>query len=430
MDGLERLLAEEFRSGGDLRLDSDQILSGVRRRRQRRTLLAAAAGATVLLLLGGVGYAATRDRDDSRPAVPDPERSEAVHHTEPPPPYLLVEADFSDPAHGYAMWLVCEQRGPVTERGCGYRWQTTTDGGKTWQPGRPPPVPGFVWARVEVTPVPQVATLPGGGIVVDEDPYTSPDHVRWFSDDGGRTWQERTYRPRETIAEAPTGSGVYVWPHGDHEADFGRLTVIRPDGTAAWLGDKTPRFDNGEMVSVRVTEASDGNLWVDAEHDSDAASKLTVSRDRGRSWTQVALPQANDARVLTNDGQTVYAAYPDDSQGADLLRSTDGGRHWAAVKGDEGPVPGVVTQYRHALLRDGTVLRTAVDVEPDQDFDQRVHVLRNGTYESIPGSPQAGLLGVVGARVVAVSYPTWFSQKSSYWHSPDGVHWTRFAPPG
>src|SRR3954470_12963510 len=64
-------------------------------------------------------------------------------------------------------------------------------------------------------------------------------------------------------------------------------------------------------------------------------SGVAVSHDRGRTWTQVALPNPGD-HVLASapDGTFFYSALD-----GDVRMSADGGDHWATVGNWVGKVP-------------------------------------------------------------------------------------------
>lgn len=415
VENLERMLADEFRSGGDLALDSEKIISGVRRRHQRRVVLTGAAAVVAVALAGGVAVAATGLGDGNRPA-PGASAQRPLHTA-------LLGAHFRDPTHGYALWHAC-----APSAACDLHWLTTSDGGRSWQRGTPPPVPP-IGGDDPHGEAPVMTALPGGAVVVDEFDETKPTYVRWFSDDDGRTWTKLSWKPERTVTSLPEGGALRLHTLIE-DSDVGRMAVVNPDGTAAWLDSNLPRYDKAGGLTDLVTEGSDGSLWFAPPYRTGKKPVYHVSHDRGANWTAHESPVALTAYLLTNDGRTAYAAAQDTTNGPDFATSTDGGDTWSPVIADTAEP----TTNQYALLADGTLMRLTHAIDEEMTFKAVFRSTDGGdTFQPVKGAPKLTRMHRAGALLVGQIDPVMrdggADQPTRFYLSADGVDWREVIAP-
>jgi hypothetical protein len=336
MEGFDRWLRDEL-GKGRLTLEADAVLSAVARRRLRRRV-AGFAGVAVAVLLVATATGAAIRLASAGPFGP----AGGSVPTGPPPslPTLAgarpTEILFTGGGLGYAVLSNCHPSTVVVR--CRITVAATEDGGATWAPRPLPPEA----ARDAVLSEGQVHVYPLGGrrVVVDWPPMTlgsdtGPDRVgtggRWFSDNAGRTWQARSRSPEGTLSEVPP-DGRPLFGEDSPENMDAALQVLRPDGTAARLSPAT----GGRYGDASVRVGADGSLWirgVGTDPTTDKSTFVAVSRDRGRSWRTIVVPEFGwPEHVVTVDGHTVYlVALGDATSRLRIQRSTDDGTTWTEL---------------------------------------------------------------------------------------------------
>jgi hypothetical protein len=292
-------------------------------RRRRRGAWIAAAVAIVVIGVGGAALAL-------RPSGPQPL---------PPDGLFLAgtgaDGQFADEHHGYVMLGRCPTDNCETWVGA------TDDGGRSWRVAM---VPGLTFAKPTTE---RPASGPRGRLIVldatrvvidgyhDTPGFDSPDHHRWHTADGGRTWSSVAVTPIATVEEIPEHSLATVDYDDSHWAERGLIPgdfmvrIIRADGSSAVLATppQLPRLTQyGD-----VTAGPDG-YWLKGA--TDEGPVIAHTRDHGRSWTQLPMPDAVPVRghgydIYPADLATIYLV----DHGAFLAwRSTDGGAHWEQLK--------------------------------------------------------------------------------------------------
>lgn len=339
MDTVEVLLRDELRRlADDPPPDADRVLTRMRHRRRtgrvRRGLVAAAAVA-----LAGGGAVALR------PAGPgDPDG--------PRPAYDLARSTFHflDARRGFAAVGDCPDK--VVDVWCDVWLGSTLDGGRTW---RWHPVPGPVYIPQPEGPVlvgkvpPMELRVFDANRIALERRWPQPE--RRYSADGGRTWAPAPAEATGVIDQIPPGAQATVEPGN-------RIAVWRPDGTATWLAN-TPAVPP-DLYADEVTIGADGSAWVDGF--AEGRMRLFVSRDRGRRWAEVPLPEypAREhfggwgPRVIdTYDGRSVYYLVELQGGRGPAWRTDDDGRHWDVLPAPEVPHPGGQYEFSAVVAPDG-----------------------------------------------------------------------------
>jgi hypothetical protein len=252
---------------------------------------------------------------------------------------------------------------------CTYTFSVTEDAGATWQQRTAPGVgtdgtaAGSDGRRLWVF---DQQTVVVGGLAGGTD--------RWLSTDGGRSWSRPQQATPNTVTSAPPGAVLVPSPQATQSppastsesappsagspppvttepTDF---VVIVPDGTTSQL----PGPPDVEVTSD-VASASDGSSWAGCRTLPAHEPCVAVTTDHGKTWkttTLTDLPASyGDAtprpdRVSTVDGHTVYCSVRYQVAGASdgrrsdgllaLLRSTDGGASWAAMRLPTGSYAG------------------------------------------------------------------------------------------
>jgi len=290
-------------------------------RRERRGWWAGVAVITAFMLLGsaGLGYSLYEPSAAAETsALPD----------EPTPLLQLLEASFVDSAHGHLIVLTCDDSRDTGT--CGTELRVTADGGKSWAKRTLPEVSGG--NPIGIGDNTMIYSLGIDRIVIDVpgqlDATTGllnvPGH-RYFTEDGGKTWEQRPRKPSGTVPEVPTnGALIYPVPDPDDRKDGAGVKpqVLRADGTAALLA-KGPSYD--AVPALPAILAADGSLWAVA------ATPASVSHDHGRTWEKVKLPkldQGTGTLLRTSDGKDAYLLTGANGELTGLYSSTDGAKSW------------------------------------------------------------------------------------------------------
>lgn len=221
---------------------------------------------------------------------------------------------------------------------------TSTDGGRTWQRRRIPPIAtnhgrGCAFDVTFVTNrVGSAAAGPTGGGSVPELLTTH---------DGGLTWI-RAAGPDTALAFASARIAVGIGPYPAHPGSAGLLRST--DGGARWRAIRGTRGVDGAVAFSSPTHGlAAGGVWRHAPDDPPARAVLLVTDDAGATWRR-RVARYEDSRKggdgavpgfpltrLVSAGPGRWWAITDGCRVAqydcfgDLLRSDDDGRHWRAV---------------------------------------------------------------------------------------------------
>lgn len=377
MSDMERLLRDELREQASRpQPDAQALIKRVRAARRRGTLLA--AGLAVLLLTTGAALWL------NRPGGPSP--APASHL--PPSASLGQEPHvwFHDAQRGFALAGVCDKDPCAT-------WlASTSDGGQSWTGYE---VPGLVPAKSG--PRARLRVLGPTTVVLDDD---NSDN-RWYTSDSGATWSKRSRAPQGTVDEIPPGGQAEIETNAG--ANIG-VIVLRPDGTSARLARPPAVPIIAGAVDVQIPE--DGSAWVLGEDDD--RCYLQLSRDRGRTWTEVHTPIARGFELQTRDGHTLYLV---DRNTYRVWRSTDDGRDWEELTLPFARPDADVALVAVALPRGGLIV---IDV-----LNRRAYQAAGLTFTEVP-LDRAGMW--LGARMLRGTGTKGFAPP--FYHSADSVTWT------
>jgi len=307
-----------------------------------------------------------------------------------PPQVHFVDAD-----HGFALASSCADD-------CGVWLANTSNGGTSWQSHQ---VPGLTYPDAQ-DPRVTLRVLDASRVALDG--YDGDR--RWFTTDAGATWTEPPVRPDGVVDSIPANGLAQV--ESNAGAPIG-IVVLLPDGRSARLA--TPPVAPLTEVMTDVMVGADGSAWV--EGGSDDRSWLFVSRDRGRSWSEVPLPaaaaepgrpQRTTGRLAVSDGRTAFLV---DASGYRLWRTTDDGRRWEPLT---SPIvkPSEDVGLTASAEADGGL--TVFDVLTGRSFTLR----GNGFVPAAEQRPAAR----VGARFLAGGGAS--GREPPYAHSADRQTWT------
>ena len=412
----------------------------LRRAARRRTTFRAAGAALVAVGVatgGGTAIVVTGDKEPPPKVLPSPtpgpwrtEPGPGSRSPQPQPKYITIAPDTWDVAEPdvplTGMWsgmvagdldhLYLEYRDCVG-RDCTRMLAASEDGGRTWHKRR---MPDALGADSYTT----ILHAHGRAIVARANP---PDERAFDPDaphpasayrtsvDGGVTWRAPAVR---TVDALPAG-----WPvFGLNE--YGALAAVEP--ATGDIARFLPEALQGYMFDLLRTPPAAG-IWVmrvgpplrrPAAPDPDGFATL-VSRDGGRTWTGVRLPEAvlgenhNPAfRLATADGRTLYGL---DKRGDSVLvhRSTDGGATWhrRGVVDLDGPVLSLLPTADGALLIEGP---TATFRSTDG----------GGSFERVGPSLGARARPISGGYAIPTN-----NSEYGVWLSPDGARWSYVGRP-
>jgi len=411
----------------DLSGEPSDVLESAPRRPGARAALAAG---TVALLIVAVVQVANRTWPDAvAQAVPSQTQQRGQASPSPvreldPAPLLdrLVEATFSDRDHGYVTMIRCPAH---RHRECTAEIMFTGDGGRLWSRVRSPsedrPFDGplsqlyvfdkdtLVIDRGDFVPDPGVNATPAN----DSSPRPAglPGYQpsrRWVSRNGGLSWHEVSPDPVGMVEEISDGERL-IFP----SRMFSTVAqVLRPDGSSARLAN----VPLGKLGPATAVTMEDGGVWLfgDAADDSGSyvSTSVYVSRDRGRSWRAVKLPEGVvSAMVLIAAGGTVCLIQYLDG-GATIYTSRNSGATWRDLQLSPVFAPGfdtTVVPLRNAALliaHGGKLYRND---------------LRTGSLAALPDSPTLSGLVPAGAWVLGMS------PDQAVWGSPDGSAWMQLS---
>ena len=158
--------------------------------------------------------------------------------------------------------------------------------------------------------------------------------------DGGRAWQPvaipGNYRDSTPVLSFLDSRRGYLLTVPDRGSGALATLLRTTDGGLTWHVAGVPTTSGSLLV---VSDPS--TIWIGAQDDASPISRrlLTVSRDGGRSWHDVALPgfdpgdgggefHLRSAPIFTDARHGVIAIDRGDGLVATVLRTQDGGRTW------------------------------------------------------------------------------------------------------
>jgi hypothetical protein len=371
--------------------------------------------------------------------------------------YAPGSAFFTDSTRGYATVLHCtDLSNPDT---CTEELALTRDGGAHWARQKLPAEvgQGLAVAGARLYPVGVgaiVLDVPGSlppEAVPDTEasPSATPDlsqwkpGQRWYTADGGRTWQRRVRTPSQSIAEVPPGARL-ILPLPDPVPTVGgpstfatRAQVLMPDGSARLL---TGGPSGQGFTDAPVTVAPDGRIWVPGfamnPKTKAVAVRLLTSTDRGRSFAAVAMPKITaPPTVVTGDGRAVHLVEYDGQGAMRIQRTTNGGTSWQELK---PPPPlkvqrGVHTQAMIDLVASGAAGPGGLTTAPLRDGSL---LLSNGSslFRLAPGAKAFAKLtgvptvfGLIPAGPVTLAFGLTKAGTPTFYSTTDGRRWVPFA---
>jgi photosystem II stability/assembly factor-like uncharacterized protein len=207
----------------------------------------------------------------------------------------------------------------------------THDGGRTWHASV---VPDFAFSLEDGIGARLVVLDTDHAIIEGEenfDPLASrAPGRRWYTSDGGRTWSGVELHVGGVVNAIPPGAYVSGIVSTDVAAGQLVLRLILHDGTTGVLGPpgSTPY---GPARDGAVIAAPDGSHWAVVRGMGTTA--VLVSRNRGRSWSMVPLPEGHPIEgrryeFYAGDGVSVHLV---DSIGFRVWRSPDAGATWESL---------------------------------------------------------------------------------------------------
>lgn len=428
-----------------------------------------ASGAGVLIVIAcivaaavvGVRlYQAQSSGSTSNPAASGPALSPAeakIDQLVQKMAYAPGAAFFTDVKHGYATVLQCAQfSDPDT---CTEELALSVDGGAHWTRQKLPAEvgQGLSVAGARLYPVGDGAivldvpgSLPPEAISnAEASPSATPDlsqwkaGQRWYTADGGRTWQPRARAATQSIAEIPAGARL-ILPLPDPVPSVGgpatfatRAQVLMPDGSVRLL---TGGPSGQGFTDAPVTVAPDGRIWVPGfamnPTTKAVAVRLLTSTDRGHSFVQVPMPKiAAPPMVMTGDGRAVHLVEFDGQGGMRIQRTVNGGTSWQELK----PPPalkvqrGEHTQAMIDLVASGAAGPGGLTVAAMPDG---ALLLSNGsnlfrlapgatTFAKLGGVPT--IFGLIPAGPVTLAFGLTSVGAPTFYTTTDGKRWVPFA---
>ncbi|MDX2531243.1 sialidase family protein [Streptomyces europaeiscabiei] len=270
----------------------------------------------------------------------------------------------------------------------------------------------------------------GRAVIIDQHEDWSRPGPTWFTRDGGRTWAVGTQKPQGTTATVPPG-GLLVDECVELDASDpantcarNRLLVVMPDTGEHVVLERQPPLKGLLAPSGDVARNA---LFVSGEDPESGLPTQARSEDRGRTWQLTDMPGAAKEGwgfqvVAGRDG--LYAQQtgrlPDHEEVKNGLRalhtSTDGGHTWTRL-----------WTYRRGV----EPLSSLGDVVAADDGSLTVYG-ENGVWRSTDRARTfQRARGSHGAAGSVTSTPIGWLWADSYGNghyriSTDGIHWQEF----
>ncbi len=397
-------------------LTADSVYAAGRRRRRVTAMTRVAAAVVAGVLLASGGYAIAQHQVRPAPALDLPGGPDTVIHT------LAVDGN-----HLYATLRDCRTPDsdpsitPTGEPSSGashgtlplgcHDWLVgSDDGGRTWTERSASP-------DLDVLSTPRRGKLVGSRVAADLRSNTEK-----ISTDGGRSWRPIT-RTDTPIAEPPANGWVTTLALQGSGGDK-VLGVDPTTGRAAPLANQPP------FGVVEVWSDPSRTLIVAASGISPTSAdrgQFAISRDNGRTWSTRQVPQtAAGTRLFgtpeTVDGVNLYYALPSSNFAGwsnEVAVSHDGGATWVRAA-----IPAEAKIRTAYLTRDGAHILIGEGQTYWISRDQGAH------YETFTGVSglQADADGHVGwspGGYVLEDTPPDPSRGFAYYRSADGLTWKR-----
>lgn len=380
-----------------------------RRTTRRRVLLG--VGAAILAV--GVAIPVLRIQPVPEPAAPAP----PPPVTPAPQPVardakpFVVDIDFADPHHGFALRTYCyDVRTPCLNE------LMVTEDGEHWRSRRLPPRTRGGRAAID-----RLWVLSGQEIVVAES-FPTASAGRWYSADGGRTWQPVPATVEGLVEAVPPG-GVLDLRCADPAVPAPACTRATPVVTMPGTG-RLAALSGGPPLDLRyphtVPVAADGSLWVYGLVPGSDRWAVAASGDSGRTWSVSELPEHRGPPItrleISVGPDATYAVAVGQLPGITdgliaIFRSTDGRtwrQTWSGVPDRE---PSSITGAAVATADRRLIIHTESEVP---------YVSEDGgqTFDPAPVMPGSQV------RWTRIGYlAATFDPSTVYRASTDGTHW-------
>jgi len=167
----------------------------------------------------------------------------------------------------------------------GWIWATepkgvtrSKDGGATWQSLASPAADGHILRNIKVSPADANHMV----LWRDQDP-NQWDWRRYFSKDGGASWQQSTISASEAFLPVNSRQGIFAWHPNDKNVIFsigGDIITRSDDGGATYKWSNAG--NNGVLIGGRWSfSLQDPSVMFFGSQDYNGA----VTKDSGRTWT-------------------------------------------------------------------------------------------------------------------------------------------------
>jgi photosystem II stability/assembly factor-like uncharacterized protein len=333
---------------------------------------------------------------------------------------VVYDMDFVDARHGFALWGRCTN-------GADYRCERkllATEDGVTWK-HRPFSVDGLATPTSLIGRV----TALGPDKVLLTDLGEGGPRSRFYSSDGGRSWDEVPAAPDGTVRELPA-DGVLEMACVETVRDLNecrrqRLLVTLPDS-----GRRARLTSPLSQPRPEPRALSDGSWWITGRDRGSGQWAVAVSRDAARSWAVTPLPieptVVPDRLWVAGSGADVYILVTGRLQDTTeprtlvaILRSTDGGKTFGQTWRPTGNFPRTVGGA--LVTPDGALYVAPSDTGPS-------YRSRDGglTFTPVRGGPR--LTSIRRTRLGYLALPQRGSP-GQYLTSPDGAQWSNVPLP-
>ena len=258
------------------------------------------------------------------------------------------------------MWTLDIKTWGRESGGPGSGLYTSNDGGVTWQKltgrGLPAKTVGKTMVAIARSNPQRVYALfeTGDGVPLKGQPTETGQ--LWRSDDGGQQWQ-RISSDRNWMGRAHYYSHMEVAPDNENEAyAFNASWSISRDGGRTLDQLSGQQAPGGDHHDVWIDPTNPSRMYV--AHDQG----LSLSSNRGRSWTRLRLPNAQMYHV-TVDNQIPYYVYGNKQDGPSY-RGPSNSRSGGFGGGGGGGGPRIQRSAWHGVLGGESGWATPDPVDP------------------------------------------------------------------